>query len=366
VHFLYDNFVRPALFKTNPERSHGLSIRGLKCGLAPSFNAGNYDQLRVSIGGLEFPNPLGMAAGYDKNADVPAQLLKMGFGHVEIGTVTPQPQPGNPRPRIFRLIEEQAIINRLGFNSKGHAAVKSRLENLGKIDGIVGINIGANKTSTDFAADYVEGIHAFGRLARYFTINISSPNTPGLRALQGGDPLSDLLKRVCDARYEVLGDHNSVPIFLKIAPDLNENEMDDIARAVLESKIDALIVSNTTLSRSEVAGSSQASESGGLSGKPLFHRATVALAKMYQRVGGRLPLLGVGGIHDTDSAFKKLEAGASLVQLYSAMVYAGPRLPASIVQGLNQRMTDEKLTHVGQITGRKADEWAKMPMDPET
>ena len=361
--FLYENLLRPALFKLDAEKAHGLSIAGLKSGLAPKFRSNTFDRLKVELAGLSFPNPLGMAAGYDKNADVPQALLNLGFGHVEIGTVTPKPQPGNEKPRIFRLPADQGVINRLGFNSAGHDAVREKLQSHGSFDGIVGINIGANKLSDDFAADYVEGIHAFGKLARYFTINISSPNTPGLRALQGADPLADLLRRVCAARVEVLGENSSVPIFLKIAPDLTEREMDEIATAIAGSDIDALIVSNTTLSRAGLQDLKNRDEAGGLSGRPLFQRATIVLAKMHQRVGPKLPLIGVGGVHDAASAFEKLEAGATLVQLYSAMVYEGPTLPRTILEGINARMEREGLENLSSVTGRKAADWAERSLD---
>ena len=249
---LFDKIARKALFSLDAETAHGLSIKALQSGLHPRCDNARHTSLSVGLAGLTFPNPLGMAAGYDKGADVPDALLAMGFGHAEIGTVTPLPQPGNPRPRVFRILEERGVINRLGFNSEGHEAVAERLKarrDSGKT-GLVGVNLGANKDSEDFAADYVKGIKAFAGLARYFTINISSPNTPGLRALQGADPLSDLLRRVSEAREEL---DDRVPVFLKIAPDLEASEMDAIADALQASDFDALIVSNTTLSRKGIA-----------------------------------------------------------------------------------------------------------------
>ena len=355
---LYSSIGHSLLFCIDAEQAHGLSIDALRMGLHPSFRNDADERLTVKVAGLNFPNPLGMAAGYDKNGDVPDALLRMGFGHTEVGTITPEPQPGNPKPRIFRLREDQGVINRLGFNSKGHAAALARLQARQNRGGLIGVNIGANKTSEDFGADYVSGIHAFSKFASYFTINISSPNTPGLRALQGADPLVDLLSRVSEAReIEVTKTGKQLPLFLKIAPDLSDKELDDIASAIKASDLDALIVSNTTLSRDGLI-SGHAKEAGGLSGKPLFERSTIVLAKMYQRVGDDLPLVGVGGISDTDSAFAKIEAGASLIQLYSGMIYAGPSLPRDILKGLSKKLDTEKLASITEVVGRNASQWA--------
>ena len=360
---LYSNFGRKALFFLDAELAHGLSIKALSMGLHPREAANRDPRLAVTLAGIEFPNPLGMAAGYDKNGDVPDALLKMGFGHTEVGTVTPLPQPGNPKPRIFRLRSDEGVINRLGFNSKGHASARKNLLRRQSASGVVGVNIGANKESTDFAADYVTGIERFADLATYFTVNISSPNTPGLRALQGADPLSDLLQRVGDARLQAAKQHGrSVPLFLKIAPDLSDQELDDIAKALGNSGFDALIVSNTTLSR-EGLTSTHKTEAGGLSGKPLFERSTAILAKMRLRLPRKFPLIGVGGVNSADTAFKKIEAGASLVQLYSGLVYKGPGLPGEILQGLSDRCDSESLTNLSQVVGRKAEDWAKITLD---
>jgi len=358
---LYKTIGRKLFFAVGPEQAHGLSIAALKFGVHPRFDAAFDPALQVNMAGLAFPNPLGMAAGYDKNADVPDALLAMGFGHMGVGTITPKPQPGNPKPRLFRLTQDGGVINRLGFNSDGHRVAHNRLELRAARKqvqrGIVGVNIGANKASEDFAADYVAGIHAFASLADYFTINISSPNTPGLRGLQNADPLGDLLSRVGEARAEAVNRHGrSIPLFLKIAPDLDEQQMDVIANTMAGSDFDAVVVSNTTLSR-EGLSSQHRHETGGLSGKPLFERSTIVLAKMYQRVS--VPLIGVGGVFDAATAFSKLEAGASLVQLYSGMVYQGPGLPGAIVQGLSARLKQDKLTGIGDVTGRDADNWAR-------
>lgn len=356
---LYKYVGKQVLFTLDAEQAHKASIVALRAGLHPRFDASFDPRLAVNVAGIDFPNPLGMAAGYDKNGDVPQALLKLGFGHTEVGTVTPKPQPGNPKPRIFRLLEDEGVINRLGFNSGGHAAAKSNIVAMGGSHGVIGINLGANKTSEDFAADYVTGIHEFASLATYFTVNISSPNTPGLRALQGVDPLTDLLHRVSEARAEQVKKQNrQLPLFLKIAPDLDDGELDDIAKAIGNSDFDALIVSNTTLSR-EGLQSSSSQEVGGLSGKPLFEPSTVILAKMRLRLPTEFPLVGVGGVHNADTAFSKLEAGASLVQLYSGMVYEGPGLPGSILTGLAARLDDEGIGHISQVTGRAAEDWAK-------
>lgn len=353
---LYENVGQKLLFALDAELAHGISIQALKAGLYPRVSATSDPRLGVCVAGLNFPNPLGMAAGYDKGADVPDALLRMGFGHTEIGTITPVPQSGNPKPRIFRLVEDSAVINRLGFNSAGHAAARAKLDARQGKPGIVGVNIGANKTSDDFAADYVEGIRAFADVATYFTINISSPNTPGLRALQGADPLADLLRRVGEARAEVTAGR-TVPLFLKIAPDLAESELDSIARAVTHSGMDALIVSNTTLSRTGLK-SRHKNEVGGLSGKPLFERSTIVLAKMHQRLGKDFPLIGVGGVSDAETALAKIEAGASLAQLYTGLIYGGPNLPHQILQGLSKQLSADNISSITDVVGRRSNEWA--------
>lgn len=320
---------RPLLHALDAETAHGLTIRALKA--LPQGYAGAADpRLRVEAFGLSFPNPLGLAAGFDKNAEVPDQMLALGFGFTEIGTITPLPQAGNPRPRLFRLTEDEAVINRMGFNNEGHAATLKRLEARSGAGGIVGVNIGANKDSADRIGDYVKGIEAFSHVASYFTVNISSPNTPGLRALQSRAELEQLL-----ARLNVARGLQSVrpPMLLKIAPDLRADELEDIAAACSGGAVDGIIVSNTTLSR-EGLRSSLAAEQGGLSGQPLMALSTRVLARVHLLTEGSVPLIGVGGVHDAASALLKIRAGASLVQLYSALVYRGPRLVADIVSGL--------------------------------
>jgi dihydroorotate dehydrogenase len=300
--------------------------------------------------GLDFPNPIGLAAGFDKDGVAPDNLLALGFGLVEVGTITPRPQSGNPRPRLFRLDRDRGVINRLGFNSAGHAKARENLARR-RSAGIVGVNLGANKDSSDRIADYVAGIDAFADVASYFTINVSSPNTPGLRDLQRAAALDELLVRVLDAR-----DRAAVrrPLLLKIAPDLSLGELDEIVRVARERKIDGMIVSNTTISRPKSLTSPHANESGGLSGRPLLDASTQMLAQTYQRAEGQFSLIGVGGIDDPEAAFAKFEAGATLVQLYSALVFDGPELIARIKRGLIERLGQENLSTLDEIIGRRA------------
>ncbi|MCB1445197.1 MAG: quinone-dependent dihydroorotate dehydrogenase [Rhizobiaceae bacterium] len=356
--------VRAGLFRLDPEAAHGLSIGALKAGLAPRARLAPDPRLAVDVAGLHVPNPLGLAAGYDKNAEVPDALLGLGFGFVEIGTVTPRPQPGNPRPRLFRLAADEAVVNRFGFNSEGHASALRRLTARHGRRGIVGVNIGANKDAADRIADYVAGIRAFSGIAGYFTANISSPNTPGLRDLQARDSLRALLAAVLAARdEEAIRIGRKAPVFLKIAPDLTEEGLDDVADEIRASTLDGLIVSNTTLSRAGLTDGEQAKEAGGMSGKPLFERATIVLAKMRRRLGGNLPIIGVGGVHSPETAAEKIRAGADLVQLYSSMVYEGPGLPARILRGLSAVCDAEKLGSIRDLRGSRLDHWASKPLD---
>jgi dihydroorotate dehydrogenase len=321
--------LRPMIFTLDAERAHGLTIAALK--MAP---AGAPPQsppaLTQTIAGLTFPNPVGLAAGFDKNAEVPRQMLGLGFGFAEVGTLTPLPQPGNPKPRMFRLTADQGVINRLGFNNDGQAAAAKRLARRDQNRGIVGINIGANKDSEDRIADYEIGVRAMAPLADYLTINISSPNTPGLRALQDEGALDDLLARSIAAR----GDQ-TVPIFLKVAPDLERADIDAITRIAMARQIDALIIGNTTISRPNLR-SAHAQETGGLSGKPLATLARERLADFRSATGGALPLIAVGGIDSAEEAWSRIRAGASLVQIYTALAYHGPGLARRIVRGLEQ------------------------------
>jgi dihydroorotate dehydrogenase len=308
---------------------------------------------------LTFANPLGMAAGYDKNAEVPDALLSLGFGFAEVGTVTPLPQAGNPKPRIFRLAEDEAVINRLGFNNEGHDAAERRLSARGGKGGIVGVNIGANKDSVDRIADYEKGVSRFAPLASYLTINISSPNTPGLRTMQAREQLAELLARVMTARGQAAA---QPPVFLKIAPDLVEAELEDIAAEVLEKKIDGVIVSNTTISRPALKAAVHAGETGGLSGKPLFERSTIILAKMRRLLGPAIAVVGVGGVDSAEAAAEKIRAGADLVQLYTGMIYAGPSLPARIVRGMSGIVAREGVRSIRDLRDTRLAEWAERPL----
>jgi dihydroorotate dehydrogenase len=350
---------QPLLFALDPETAHALSISALRCGLPLAPRPRADGKLAVEVAGLRFPNPLGMAAGYDKNGEVPGELLGLGFGFVEVGTVTPLPQAGNPRPRIFRLMRDGAVINRLGFNNAGHAALAKRLAGR-PARGIVGVNIGANKDSSDRIGDYVAGVRAFAPLAAYLTVNISSPNTPGLRSLQGRGALADLLARVSEARAAT---GLATPIFLKIAPDLADSDLDDIAAELVVHDVDGLIVSNTTLARAGLGDARTAQEAGGLSGRPLFQRSTVILARMRERLGPAFPLVGAGGVDSTESALDKIRAGADLVQLYTGMIFAGPSLPGEIVGGLSRFVASEGLASIRDIRDSDTRRWASSRLD---
>lgn len=347
-------FTRDALLKMEPETAHRATINALRWGLVP---AGEPDpaSLAITLCGLSLPNPLGMAPGFDKNAEVPGPLARVGFGFVEVGTLTPRPQQGNPTPRVFRLPEAGGVINRLGFNNEGHAAALERLKS--RTPGaVVGVNIGANKDSEDFVADYVTGVATFSPVADYLTANISSPNTPGLRNLQADEALTRLLAAVVDARAK---QPRHVPVFLKIAPDLDEPQLDSIACVVLASGIDGLIVSNTTIARESVSGLANAEETGGLSGKPLFALSTQRLAQMRQRLGPDFPLIGVGGIHSAQSAIAKLAAGANAIQLYTGMIYGGMDLIGQIKRGLAEAVTTRGLSSVSALTNTAVADWAE-------
>jgi dihydroorotate dehydrogenase len=336
---------RPLLRFIEPERAHCLTIAALKLGLAPRTCAPDPASLGVDLWGLHFPNPVGIAAGFDKNGEVPDAMLALGMGFAEVGTVTPRPQPGNPRPRIFRLEAERAVINRFGFNNEGHAALKRRLEARRARGGIVGVNIGANKDSADRVADYVAGVTAFEGLASYFTVNISSPNTPGLRALQSREELEMLVSRVLAARK------GNTPVLLKIAPDLSAEELAGIAAVALEKRLDGLIVSNTTIRREGFVAGPRAGEAGGLSGRPLFALSTDVLRTMYRLTGGAIPLVGAGGIGSGADAYAKIRAGASLVQLYTALVYEGPGLVGRIKSELARLLAADGFAHVADAVG---------------
>ncbi|MER9303766.1 quinone-dependent dihydroorotate dehydrogenase [Mesorhizobium sp. M0293] len=350
-----DRLGQKLLFTFDPETAHGLSIAALRCGLPVGASATRDARLKVTVRGLEFPNPLGMAAGYDKNAEVPDALLGLGFGFAEVGTITPLPQAGNPKPRIFRLTADDAVINRLGFNNEGHAAAEKRLAARKGRGGIVGVNIGANKDSGDRIGDYERGVARFAQYASYLTVNISSPNTPGLRNMQAREQLGELLSRVMAARAAGAA---QPPIFLKIAPDLLEAELEDIAAEVTEKRIDGVIVSNTTISRPPLRSGAAVRETGGLSGKPLFERSTIVLAKMRKLLGADRAIIGVGGVDSTETALEKIRAGADLVQLYTSMIYAGPALPGRIVAGMARFADTERFGSIRELRDSRLDFWA--------
>jgi dihydroorotate dehydrogenase len=349
---------RPLLGMFDAETAHRLTLATLRLGLVPAGPAIDSPALAISVMGLRFPNPVGLAAGFDKDAKVVDAVLKQGFGFVEVGSLTPEPQAGNPRPRLFRLSEDQAVINRLGFNNDGQAAAFARLERRRDRPGIVGVNIGANRTTTDRIGDYLLGIARFNRLADYITLNVSSPNTPGLRRLQDRRELEVLLARLKEERARAgERDGRTAPLLLKIAPDLDETSLADIAEVAIESAaLDGLIITNTTLSRPALR-SRHAHEAGGLSGRPLFELSTRMLASMYRLTGGRLPLVGVGGIASAADAWSKVRAGASLLQLYSALVYQGPDLVRAINLGLSERLEQHRLPHLAAAVGTDVDAW---------
>lgn len=339
---LFD-LARPVLFALDPERAHRLTVKALA--VLPRTAPPQAGPLAIDVAGLAFPNPVGMAAGFDKDAEVPDQLLGLGFGFTEVGSITPLPQAGNPKPRLFRLVEDRAVINRMGFNNGGAEAALARLERRAGRPGIVGINVGANKDSADRAADYATMTRIMAPLASYLAVNISSPNTPGLRALQDEGALIGLL----DAVFEARGDRGP-PVFLKVAPDLEPADVDAIARIAIDRGLGALIVSNTTISRPALA-SAHAGETGGLSGAPLRDLAQQRLRDFRKATGGELPLVGVGGIATAADAWARIRAGASLVQLYSAMVYGGPGLPRQIVRGLERLMRRDGFASIAEAVG---------------
>ena len=339
---LFD-LARPALFAIDPERAHRLTVRALA--LAGRRGPPAAGALAVDVAGLGFPNPLGMAAGFDKDAEVPDQLLGLGFGFAEVGSITPRPQAGNPKPRLFRLVEDRAVINRMGFNNGGAEVARDRLVRRAGRPGIVGINVGANKDSEDRIADYVAMTRVMAPLASYLAVNISSPNTPGLRALQDEGALTGLLDAVIEARGTA-----GPPVFLKVAPDLESADIDAIARIALDRKLGALIVSNTTISRPALL-SANARETGGLSGAPLRDLAQQRLRDFRKATGDAIPLVGVGGIASAEDAWARIRAGASLVQLYSAMVYGGPGLPRRILRGLEALMRRDGFASIAEAVG---------------
>ena len=338
--------VRPLAFALDAERAHRLTVRALKL-LPPGLPAKDDPLLRIDVAGLHFPNPVGLAAGFDKDAEVYRQMLGFGFGFVEVGTLTPRPQAGNPRPRLFRLAEDRAAINRMGFNNAGQAAALARLDRRDRRGGLVGVNVGVNKDSEDRIADYAAGVGAMLGAADYLTVNISSPNTPGLRALQDKSALAELLAAVMEARGA------GPPLFLKVAPDLGAGEIDDIAAAAIDHRIDGLIVGNTTLTRPPLR-SRHRHEAGGLSGEPIKKLALARLRDFRRATGGALPLIAAGGIENGVDAFDRIRAGASLVQLYTALVYDGPGLAEQINAELRRLLALNGFRTIGEAVGTEA------------
>ena len=353
--------LQPLVRRVDPETAHDMAIKALETLPLPACGPDD-PRLATTVCGLEFANPVGLAAGFDKNARAPDALRRIGFGFVEVGGVTRLPQPGNPKPRVFRLAGDEAVINRYGLNSEGMEVVAERLarrsqQRAAGPKGVLGINLGANKDSTDRIADYVDLTRRLGPLADFLTLNVSSPNTPGLRDLQGRAFLDDLIARVLDVRA---AEGFSTRILLKIAPDIDDVQLDDIVEVARARAIDGMIVSNTTIARpASLREKALAAETGGLSGKPLFRASTIVLAKTCQRVEGAFPLIGVGGISSGEDAVAKIAAGASLVQLYSALVYRGPGLIGEIKTAILRALEKQGAQGIADLVGRGADVWAK-------
>lgn len=342
------SLIRPALFALDPETAHGLALGALKLlpeGAPPAPNG----PLATTVAGIAFGNPLGMAAGFDKDGEVPDALLGLGFGFAEVGSITPLPQQGNPKPRLFRLTEDRAVINRMGFNNRGAEAAAERLRARLRKGGVVGINLGANKDSPDRISDYAVMARVMAPLATYLAVNVSSPNTPGLRALQDEGALRELLDAVKDGASEATKG-KPPPIFLKVAPDLEPADIDAIARIAIEAKLGALIVSNTTISRPPLKAR-DAGEAGGLSGAPLKGLAQQRLRDFRAATGGVLPLVGVGGITTAEDAWARIRAGASLIQLYSAMVYEGPGIAKRVLRGIARLMRRDGFAAIADAVG---------------
>ena len=350
---LLERAALPLLRRFDPETAHGFALDALRAGLGPRPGPITSPRLATTLAGIDLPNPVGLAAGFDKNATALAPLLRAGFGFIEVGAATPKPQPGNPRPRLFRLTEDRAAINRFGFNNEGAPAISARLALRPKGAVPVGLNLGANKDSTDRAADFAAVLATCGPHVDFATVNVSSPNTEKLRDLQGRAALTALLAGVMDTRA---GLARPIPVFLKIAPDLTEADLADVAEVALASGVDAVIATNTTLARDGLK-SGHRDQAGGLSGAPLFERSTRVLAQLSALTEGRLPLIGVGGISSPEQAFEKIRAGASAVQLYTAMVYEGIGLAARVAQGLDDLLARNGFAHVSQAVGSGRGDW---------
>ncbi|MGE0626941.1 MAG: quinone-dependent dihydroorotate dehydrogenase [Hyphomicrobiaceae bacterium] len=354
---------QPLLLTLPPEAAHEATLKALERGVYPRADALDDPRIAVKAFGLDFPNPVGIAAGFDKDARVCDAILSLGCGFAEAGTITPLPQPGNPRPRVFRLIRDRAAINRLGFNSGGHEAALKRLQCRAR-RGIVGVNLGANKESADRIADYAVGVETFADVASYFMVNISSPNTPGLRLLQDPDALEKLLERVMEAKKCTLdAGRPAPPIIVKISADVTEDELEPIIECMLQLKVDGIAISNTTVSRAGLRDVEAGREAGGLSGRPLFERSTILLARAFRIVGGRVPLVGIGGIDSGDTALAKIEAGATLIQLYTGLIYEGAGLIGRIKRRLAAAVVDAGEASISGLVGGKAAKWASRPIE---
>lgn len=346
-----------------PEQAHEVTLKSLEFGLFPRAQTPDPPSLTLRFADLTLPNPVGVAAGFDKDARVPDALLALGCGFTEVGSVTPRPQAGNPRPRVFRLPGDHAVINRLGFNNAGHHAALERLRWRFATEGVIGVNVGANKDADDRIADYVAGLEAFADVASYLTVNVSSPNTPGLRDLQAPAALDALLSRLMEARANLAAKgKRAVPIVVKLSPDIAEDELGTIVERLLAHKVDGIAVSNTTLSRSGLTDPG-AREAGGLSGRPLFHRATVVLARVFVATQGQVPLIGIGGIDSGDTALAKIAAGATLIQLYTGLIYEGPGLIGRIKSHLAESARAANVAAITDLVGTEAAAWAAKPLD---
>ena len=349
---LYQSLGMRALRCVDPEAAHGLALKALRFGLVPAPGVLTSPRLKTTLAGMELPNPLGLAAGFDKNAEVLHPLVKSGFGFVEVGAVTPRAQPGNPKPRLFRLTEDRAAINRFGFNNLGMKAAAAKLAARPK-SGVIGLNLGANKDSPDRAADFAEVLASCGAHLDFATVNVSSPNTEKLRDLQGGAALSGLLSGVIATRDRL---DRKIPVFLKIAPDLTDDEIAEIAEVATQTGISGIIATNTTLSRDGLK-SPRRNEQGGLSGAPLFEKSTRVLARLSELTEGGMPLIGVGGVSSADQAYAKIKAGASAVQLYTALVYGGMGLVKNIVTGLDDLLEKDGHATVADAVGTGRGKW---------
>ncbi|MCB1783179.1 MAG: quinone-dependent dihydroorotate dehydrogenase [Alphaproteobacteria bacterium] len=348
-------FARPLVFSMDPEQAHQVTLKALRTVPLPTCGVTRSEKLTQDLWGLRFPNPVGVAAGFDKNAEVVGPVLRMGFGFAEAGTVTPNPQDGNPRPRIFREPSSRAVINRMGFPNKGALVFRENIEKfrhaLTRPEGIVGINIGMNKDQVDPAHDYCALIRSLGPLADYLVVNISSPNTPGLRDLQHKDALAALLERMRKEREVSCDADNPPPLLIKLAPDLSEEQQADIAEVLLGGNVDGIVLTNTTLERPESLPERFRSEKGGLSGAPLKDKSTAIIRSFYRLTKGKLPIIGVGGVSCAADAYEKIRAGASLVQVYSGLIYEGPAIAGAMNRGLLELMARDGLDHISQAKG---------------